>query len=706
MELNFRGKLPELAKSANIADLLDEEDLQTIGLSCKRGFDEDKTSRAQWEQWNADALKLALQVKEAKSFPWPNAANVKFPLMTIAALSWHAKAYPATISGDSVVKCRVIGEDLDGKKTARAVRVGKHMSYQLLETTTWEEQTDKGMLVLSILGTMFKKTLRDNNSRTTVSDMVMPQDLVLDYFTTDLDSAIRVSHMFQMSANERQENFNSKLFRLNEGLPQPEETGPLEAAKQKAQHLTPPENLETYFMVEQSCWLDLDGDGYKEPYAVTIDRSTGFVYRIIARYYQTDIEYSGDKVRKITPENYYTKFGFIPSPDGGFYDLGLGVLLGPINESVNSAINQIFDAGTLKTLGGGFLGRGVRMKSGESTFRPAEWKVVDSTGDNLRNNIVPLPVSEISPILLDLIKFLVAYGERVAGSGDIQMGDIPGQNVKAETMSIANENGRQIFNATYKRFWRSLKEEFKKIYRLNRIFSVNTSFTDRYGVTYQVTKDDYLESDAGIIPAADPNITSNAERRQMADMLLVTAQQQPGFNMYLINRQRLEAYNVPNIDQVYPDPQGPNAIPAGPNPTMLELQIKAKKEENRGLEIQNQHQQAIAKLMMQAQLIQAQIEELRAKAAKEIKEAQGVDIGHTIALLDLQIAEKKNTHDTILNTIDMLHTLYGGKNDTGITGGKAEALAGAVPAVEGVPGNGQVLSLPQQSSGVSQAGLG
>lgn len=696
--------LSKFVKSPNICDLLSEDEVKSIGEECKRGFDEDKASRADWEKWNSEALKLALQVKEPKSFPWPGSANVKFPLMTIAAISWHAKAYPATISADSVVKCRVIGEDLDGEKTKRAIRVGKHMSYQLLEDSSWEEQTDKGLLVLSIIGTMFKKTIRDNNARKNCSDMVMPQDLVVNYFTTDMDSAQRVTHTFTLSKNEMRENYMGGFFREPQRS-SPIPVGPLEAAKNKAQHTEPPQESNIYFLGEQSCWIDLDGDGYKEPYAVTIDQTTGHVYRIIARYYEDDIKYveSGKnkgKVWKITPENYYTKFGFIPSPDGGFYDLGLGVLLGPINESVNSAINQIFDAGTLKTLGGGFLGRGVRMKGGESSFKPAEWKPVDSTGDNLRNNIVPLPVSEISPILLDLVKFLVNYGERVAGSGDIQVGEIPGQNVKAETMAIANENGRLIFNATYKRFWRSLKEEFKKIYRLNRLFVDSEGFSDKNGVFYEVTRADYKESEDGIVPAADPNVTSNAERRALWDMTLATATSQAGFNVYLVNRERLEAYGVPNIDQIYPDPTGPNAIPAGPNPQMMELQIKAQKEQVRALEVQNNYQLGVAKLVQQANLIEAQVMELRAQAMREMKQAEGVDTGHAIALLDLQIAEKNEARKSILDTIDMMHTLIGGKSGDGQAARNPERLEGAIPTLEAVAGNAAVLQLPSAATGI------
>jgi hypothetical protein len=510
-----------------------QADVEKIGMHCLQGYQDDKSSRARWEAWYAEAMKLALQVKEPKSFPWPNCSNIRFPLMTIAGLNFHAKAYSGLISGTDVVKCRAIGSDPNDEKNKRAVRVGKHMSYQLLECSPWEEQTDKGLFVVAIMGCGFKKTIRDNNAKKNCSDFVMPQDLVLNYYTTDLETCPRASHRFTLTRNELRENINAELYcKPTTSQSAPQSIDPLQAAKDQAQKLTPPDpSKSVHFLIEQSCFLDLDGDGYEEPYAVTFDEATGFVYRIIARYYPSDIKYAKDKktVLRIVPENYYTKIPFMPSPDGGFYDVGLGILLGPITESVSTLINQITDWATMSITAGGFLGRGVRMKAGQTTFSPMEWKTVDSTGDDLHKNIVPLPVKELSPVLLDLLKFLVNYGERVGGSGDIQVGELPGQNVKAGTMEIANENGRLVFNAIFKRIWRSFKDEFKKLYRLNQYFQDDEEFV--YGEqAFQIKKSDYQHPESGIVPAADPNIVSKADRRRQADMLTSKAAQTPGYD--------------------------------------------------------------------------------------------------------------------------------------------------------------------------------
>lgn len=689
MNLTYKGKLHKLVEAQNIADFLPQEDISTIGGRCRQGYLDDKASRSSWEEWYAQAIKLSLQVREAKSFPWPNASNIKFPLLTIAALNFHAKAYPAIVSGDAVVKCRVLSKDPDGSYLARAERVGKHLSYQLLECSPWEEQTDKMLLVLAIMGTAFKKTVRDNTLKKNCSDLVMPQDLVVNYFTTDLETSPRVSHRFTMTTNEIRESINAGVFCEPETLKSsPPPTDPMMAAKDRAQKLSPPNESSVHSLIEQSCFIDLDGDGYEEPYAVTFDESTGFVYRILARFYASDVKKdSKGEVLRIEADNYYTKFGLIPSPDGGFYDVGLGLLLGPLTESASTLINQITDWATMSITAGGFLGRGVRMKAGDTTFKPLEWKTVDSTGDDLHKNIVPLPVKELSPVLLDLLKFLVNYGERIAGSGDIQVGELPGQNVKAGTMEIANENGRLIFNAIFKRVWRSLKAEFKKLYRLNQFFQRDEEFVlgEKY---FQITKADYQYPDSGIVPAADPNIVSRTERRQRVEMLSQRAMSVPGYDKVAVEKMWLEAFDIPAAESIY----NPEKFPPQPNPKMLEVQAKLMTAQTKQQQVKQAAQIAVGKLMKDIRESQAKILKMTAEAALAMKQADGVDKGHQIALLDTMIGAENHKHDTLIEIAKMLMESLNGPGD--------------VSGMEEAGGNTGVLPLPVAGPSVRDGGVG
>ena len=661
-------KIEELLRSPNIAEDMDSEELSSLGFRLMDEINLDLTSRLDWEERNERASKLALQVVERKTFPWPGASNVKFPLITIAAMQYHSRAYPALISNNEVVKCKVYGKDDDGEMHKRADRISRHMTYQVMEEDEgWEENTDKTLLVQAIAGTAIKKSYFDPVKGHNVSELVLPNDFVVNYYTKSIAESPRVSHRILLSSNDLHERQVRGVFLKVEDEVQPSlpNVSMLTQAKEDAQGVrqqsgdpdTPYEFFETHF------WHDFDEDGYKEPYIAYIRRDTGKIYRIVARYFEDSIEYHNGEIIRIKPEQYFTKYGFVPSPDGGFYDLGFGVLLGPTNDSVNTIVNQLIDAGTMSVTGGGFLGRGVKIKGGDYTFKPHEWKRVDSTGDDLRANIFPLPIREPNGVSFQLLQLLINYGERIAGATDMMTGVSPGQNTPAETSRNVVEQGMKVFNGIYKRTWRAMKEEFQKLYRLNQLYLPSEPVEFEYNNELQfVLPDDYSMDMKLVKPAADPNVVSDSQRQMQAQAVLQLAQSSGGFNMYEVQKRYLDALKVNAIDQILPDPKGPNAIKPGPSEKM---QIEKMKNDERQMNHQLKFKLGIAKLMQEAELQQAKITELQAKAVLELEQADGVKSGHAIAMLEAQIGAKRAHVDGIIKSIEMMQNLEKEANNDG-----------------------------------------
>ena len=661
-------KIEELLRSPNIAADMDDEELSSLGQVMMNDINLDLNSRIEWEERNEKSNKLALQVVERKTFPWPGASNVKFPLITIAAMQYHSRAYPALISNNDVVKCKVYGKDDDGEMHKRADRISRHMTYQVMEEDeSWEENTDKTLLVQAISGTAIKKSYFDPVKGHNVSELVLPNDFVVNYYTKSIAESPRVSHRILLSSNDLHERQVRGLFLKIDDEPPPSTPAQsmLTNAREDAQGIrmptgdpdTPYEFFETHF------WHDFDKDGYKEPYIAYIRRDTSKIYRIVARYFEDSIEYHNGEIIRIKPEQYFTKYGFVPSPDGGFYDLGYGVLLGPTNDSVNTIVNQLIDAGTMSVTGGGFLGRGVKIKGGDYTFKPHEWKRVDSTGDDLRANIFPLPIREPNGVSFQLLQLLINYGERIAGATDIMTGVSPGQNTPAETSRNTVEQGMKVFNGIYKRTWRAMKEEFQKLYRLNQLYlpSEPVEF-EMNGELSFVLPDDYSMDMKLVKPAADPNVVSDSQRQMQAQAVLQLAQSSGGFNMYEVQKRYLDALKVSAIDQILPDPKGPNAIKPGPSEKM---QIEQMKNQERSMNHQLRFKLGIAKLMQEAELQQAKITELQAKAVLELEQADGVKNGHAIAMLEAQIGAKRAHVDGILKSIEMMQNLDKESNNDG-----------------------------------------
>ena len=660
MKLNTELNLKELVSLPNICEVLEEADLNTISYNVYKGFQADLESRSAWEKRTEDAMKLALQVAEAKSFPWPGASNVKFPLITIAALQFHARSYPVLINGETPVQCRVIGDDPTGEKEQRSHRVSQFMSYQILEEdTNWESEMDRVLISQPIVGCAFKKSYFDPILKHNVSENILAKDFVVNYWTKHLDTSPRITQIQYLSKNDIYERVARGLWsEMKEGRPAAVPQSNMTLAQNKAQGMTAPDSIDDstpYEILEQHTFIDFDGDGYAEPYIIWMRRDTKQVLRIVARYFENSIE-RDDKgnVLTIKAETYFTKFPFIPSPDGGFYDLGFGSLLGPLNQSIDTLLNQLIDTGTMANTAGGFLSRGIKLRGGNYNFAPLEWKHVDTTGDDLRKGIMPLPVREPSQVLFTLLSMLINYGERIGGSVDILSGQNPGQNTAAETTRTMAEQGMKIFSGIFKRTYRSLKDEFRKLYRLNQLYLEGVEdYNSDQGQNF-IAAADFLGPVSDVRPAADPNIVSDTQRIQQAQAVLQLATTTPGMNMYEAQKSYLKAMKVNNIEQLLPDPKGPNAIKPGPSE---KIQIEQMKMQAKEAQMQIDLKLSIAKLLQQAELQQAKIHKLEADAILAVEQAGGVRTGHDIAMLDAQIGAAKAKQEGIQDSIKTVMAL-------------------------------------------------
>jgi chaperonin GroES len=585
-------KLIGYIKAVNIADDMDEADLDRIGMAVKREYDIDVNSRSDWKDKSEKAMDLAMQVAKDKQYPWPKAANVIFPLMTSAAIQFAARAYPAIVQNRNVVKGVVIGNDdgtpviapdgtpavqagpdgqpqimwqiPPGSKQNRADNIGEHMSWQLLdEMPEWEPETDQLLHLLPIIGCVFRKTYYDPSKGRNMSLMVSAFDLVVNYKAKSLELAPRVTEQLQYYPYEIEEMYRSGVWRKPDtefGYADDGQSGDPDAPHE---------------FLEQHRWLDLDEDDLSEPYIVTIHKKTQKVVRIVARFDADGVHLGKDgKVVRIEPVHYYTKYDFLPNPDGGIYGVGFGQLLRPLNEAVNTTLNQLLDAGTLQNTGGGFIGKGLSMNAGAIRFVMGEYKVVNVAGGTLRENIVPMQFPGPSPVLFNLLGMLIEAGREVASIKDVLTGEQMGANTPATTTLAIIEQGLKVFTAIYKRVHRSLKSELNKLYRLNRVYGDEQS-QYKVGDTWKtIAKQDYVQG-SGVEPVSDPTMVSDMQRLGRAQFLMQFAND-PYSNGYEIRHRMLDAANIPNIDKVLNKQ-------AAPNPEVMakgmEIEIRNKEAE-------------------------------------------------------------------------------------------------------------------------------
>lgn len=571
-------------KAPNLVPLLEQHDVGKIGSTALAEYEIDLESRkaAGWDERFDKAMDVAMQVKKAKTFPWPNASNVIFPLLTTAAIQFQARAYPAIIDGGQVAKGRVLGPDPEGVKAERAKRVGDHMTWQFLnDVPGWEDDTDKLLLQLPIVGCVFRKTCRDNIRAQNNSETVSAKDFVVNYHTVSLDKAPRFTHVQRYYPHEIE-----AFIRAGEWAKVPYE----------GEDGSDPHSLVTIY--EQNRLIDMDEDGLPEPYVVTLTQD-GHVARIVACYDQDGIfltspalgkqvaltellgmgpEVLGDaKVVRIERKNYFTKYGFIPAPDGSFYDIGFGTLTENIGAAVNTIINQLIDAGTLANMQGGFIAGGTKIKGGNMRFTPGEWKRIEgATAGPLRDNILPLQLPGPNATLFQLLGMLIEAVQNITSVSDILSGNQDTQTAPTTALALI-EQGQKVFTAIYQRIHRALGEEIKIMAGLNRDYLDEEQYFALNDNPQVVGKADYEDKDMDVVPVSDPRAINDRVKMAKAEVLQIF-NGDPLVNQVEIRKRTFEAAGIEDpktlLDVPVPPPD-PQAVKAMAETDALAMTAKA-----------------------------------------------------------------------------------------------------------------------------------
>lgn len=615
----------DISPGSNIMDKFSKDQLEELSRQCLSGFENDKASRSAWEMELDSWMKMANQTREAKNWPWTNASNIKYPLISTAAMQFAARAYPSLVpSNQRIVNPKIVGKDPTGEKWEKADRVAEYMSYQIFhEMDNWEEDMDKLLMMVSVVGTIFKKTYYDKTKDRVVSKVVLPKNLVVNYWTKSLNECERISEIIQISQRLLKEKQNEKFY---SDVDLGEVPAPGDADGTQAGDETTP-----YTLIEQHTFYDRDGDKYAEPYIVTFHKESGKILRIEPRFLLDDVKRDGTKIIKIKPTQMYTKFGFVPNPDGSFYDIAFGTLLGPLNESVNTVINQLVDSGTLSNLQSGFIGKGLKLRPGDQILRPGEWKNVPSTGDDLKKQIVPLPAKEPSKVLFELMGALITSGKELASVAEIFVGKMPGQNTPATTTMASIEQGMKVFTAVYKRLYRSLDEEFKKIYNLNGSYLDPNHYSDVLDIN--IGPEDFDAENCDISPGADPTAVSQTEKLLKAQGLIEALPMVPGLmDPIEVFSRVFQAQEQPNWQKIFSQQvqQSGQLPPPPPDPKIMAIQAKVEADQRKAavdiqskqmqmeLDARDKTQQMQMKAQEHAQNMQMEKEKTMQKAASDL----------------------------------------------------------------------------------------
>lgn len=645
--------IEEILKTENLCEILDKDKLTEISQQVFSDYNNDLSSCASKVKELQEVIKLAMLISEQKTYPWSGASNIIFPLIANACIEFGATCYPEIIKDGQVVKAKVIGkdegfqptdngipitypiEDVDGNpsqdpragqpimvdigaKKKRGDRIATAMNFQLMEEQTWwEKDVDKLVHALPCVGDMFKKVYFDPIKEIPICELIFPDKLIINNASRDIDSAI-VTQIINLYPQEIMQRIRSEIFcDFDYEFEDSDESNTTTQQTSQNMRLTTQvaSNTKLHTFLEQHTWLDLDDDGFPEPYIITVHSETAKVIRIVKRFDKNAIKYNSKKqIKDIEATKHFIHYSFIPSPDGSFFSLGFGHLLLNMNNAINTTLNQLIDAGHLNITGGGFISKGFgKSKAGRMALAPGEWKIIDAGSDDLRQGIVPIPHPEPSSVLFTLLGALIDAGKSLGMLSDVLSGENAG-NIQATTMISMVEQGMKQFRSIYKRIYKAEKDEFKLLYNENSKYLTIEKYAEILDepITKVDVKSDFSKKGYDICPVADINAVTNYQRMAMAQFYM-TFLQDPFIDPIELRKRIFETTNAEDIDKLVrlPQPQ--------PNPA---IQIEQMRQDIKIKEIEAKVQADYQKSFGDLQKIEAEIEKL--KADSEVSKTQAM----------------------------------------------------------------------------------
>ena len=542
----------------NIADILPDDVLETIGNEMVQNYMDYKASRKDWEQSYIQGLDLLGFKYENRTEPFQGASGATHPVLAEAVTQFQAQAYKELLPSDGPVRTQVIGLKNPGTEQ-QAQRVKDFMNYLIMDQMKeYEEEFDSMLFHLPLAGSTFKKVYYDVPLGRAVSKFVPADELVVPYTANSLEDAEAIIHVVKMSENELRKQQVSGFYRDVElGPPGHVEKNDLEKKERDLDGTKKTGKQESvYTLLECHVNLDLEGfedtnsegpTGIKLPYIVTVEEGSRLVLSIRRNYAPNDL-----KKNKI---QYFVHFKFLPGL--GFYGFGLIHMIGGLSRTATAALRQLLDAGTLSNLPAGFKQRGVRVRDEAAPIQPGEFKDVDAPGGSLRDAFFPLPYKEPSQTLLNLLGIVVQAGQRFAAIADMSVGD--GNQAAAVGTTIALlERGSRVMSAIHKRCYAAMKEEFGLLAKVVSQYLPPEYPYDVVGGARNIKQTDF-DDRVDIVPVADPNIFYMSQRITLAQTQLQLATSNPQIhNLYQVYRNMYEAIGVKNVDAVLPPP-APNA---------------------------------------------------------------------------------------------------------------------------------------------------
>jgi hypothetical protein len=528
---------------ANLAEFMDEGELEKLGSDLVGEVESDISSRKDWVDMYVKGLEVLGMKYEERTEPWDGACGVFSTLLTEAAVRFQSETIIETFPAQGPVKTQIIGA-IDKLKEEAADRVRTDMNFQLVDgMPEYRPEHERMLFNLGLAGAAFKKVYFDPSLGRQTSIFCPAEDIIIPYGSSGARSAERVTHVMRKTKNDVRKLQVARFYRDVE-LGEPVMIhNDVEKKKAEEQGYSVTDDDRYQFLEIQ---VDYDMPGYEDedgialPYIVTIDRGTNKVLSVYRNWNKDD--------PKKLKRQHFVQYDYVPG--FGAYGFGYIHLIGGYARAGTSLIRQLVDAGTLSNLPGGLKSRGLRIKGDDTPIAPGEWRDVDVPSGSVRDNIMPLPYKEPSQVLAALLDRITEEGRRLGSIADMNISDMSANAPVGTTLALL-ERQLKTMSAVQARVHYSMKQEFKLLKEIIRDNTPSEYDYEPQGGDRTAKREDYDMVE--VIPVSDPNSSTMAQRIMQYQAVIQLSQSAPQiYDLPQLHRQMIEVLGVRNADKLVP----------------------------------------------------------------------------------------------------------------------------------------------------------
>jgi hypothetical protein len=534
----------------NLADDIDESELEAVALELITKIDYDKDSRKERDSQQAEAIRRTGLGNEAPGgAEFEGASRVVHPMLTKAVVEFESRAIAELYPPEGPVKDYIPGQSTKAR-VEKAKRKKTYMNWQFkVQMPEFRAELEQLLTQLPLGGSQYLRLVYDHKKKRPVPIFVPIDDVYLPYAASSFYSAERATYVEHITRFEFENRVESGQYRAVDMLEKGGDasaTVPETTESEKATEKIEGKSSSAYNedglrdIYEVQTFAEFEEDYGYSPYLITVCAHSHKVLSVVRNWEEQD--------ENREPMFWMAEFGFVPWR--GVYHIGLGHMIGWLSGAATGALRALLDSAhinnlptLLKLKGTNFSGQSVQLAATNITEIEGGMAT-----DDIRKLVMAVPFNPPSNVLVELLGLLIKEGDETVKTAMDNLSENANAQMPVGTTLALIEQGMKVLAAIHQRLHASMDMVIKILHRINRLYVTTEEIKDETGEVMALRKD--FQAPLDVVPVSDPQIFSDVQRYAQIQMVAQRAAGNPLYDQRKVEELILERTKIPNAKEL------------------------------------------------------------------------------------------------------------------------------------------------------------